>query len=224
MENLTLTSAQFSSLKKAFAVVCGIIAVAIAAAQVHSGAEYSLVQLFRWGSAALTITTGLFWVFYRWAWRWAWIHKWTDQPLVRGVWLGYLSSDYGRKPTDPPLRKPIVFVVRQTYLSLSIQSFTDRQVGESKVEALLRNGRTQAVRLAYVFELKNDYPGTRTLVNGAGDLELLTDSSVLHGNYWTSTPTHGSLRLRRVASDGDNVKRFEDAVKRWPIGPQWDVK
>jgi len=223
MNNLTLTSAQFSHLKKAVAGFCGVAALIIGSYHVHHGSTYSLANGFRWVSAALTVTTLLFWVFYTWIWRWAWIPKFVGQPVVRGVWIGYLSSNYGRHQGNAPLKKPIVFVMRQTYLTLSIQSFTDTQIGESKVEALLRNERTQAVRLAYVFELKNEYPGTRSLVNGAGDLEFLPLISELRGSYWTSTPTHGSLQLRRVSSDSDTVKRFEDAVKRWPIGPQWEI-
>jgi len=223
MENLTLTSKQFNGLKKAFAVSVGAISLLIALVHVNFGATVSFANAFRWASASLTITSGLFWVFYRWIWRWGPIPKWTGQPVLRGVWLGHLSSDYRRAPTDAPLKKPIVFVVRQTFLSLHIQSFTDTQVGESKVEALLLNPRTQATRLAYVFELKNEFPGTRTLVNGAGDLELLADQSVLQGSYWTSSPTHGSMRLRRMSLDYDDVKRFEDATRRWRIGPQWEV-
>lgn len=224
MGNLTLTSEQLNALSKAFAGLCVVFTAFVILFYLMAGEKISFSIGFRSFSTALVLTTSTFWIFYRWAWRLGPLPRWFGRPLVRGIWVGYLSSNYGRTPQQEPLKKPIVFVVRQTYLTLSIQSFTDNQVGESKVEALLLNPRTELTRLAYVYELANEYSGSRTLVNGAGDLQVLMDDTLLDGNYWTSSPTHGTLQLRRISSDCNGVNGFQDAIRKWPINSQWLVK
>jgi len=223
MENLTLTSQELKRITIVFAVAFALILGGIALVQFWRYGEITPGSLLDWASASLTSTTLLFGGFCKWAWCYGPVPRWLGRPVIRGVWLGYLSSDYGRAEGERPLKKPIVFVVRQTYLTLSIQSFTDKQVGESKVEALLRNVRTDAIRLAYVFELKKEYEGSHNLVNGAGDLHLVSDGSVMDGAYWTSSPTSGRLRLRRVSKEPKGIDRFDDACRKWPDGAKWDA-
>lgn len=223
MTNLTLTAEELDRIKRAFALACILIAFLFSLAQWRLFETAPLSAAMRSISGALLITSGLFYLFYRWGWRVGRIAKWMGRPVVHGVWLGYLTSNFGRSVSDGPMRKPIVFVVRQTYLTLSIQSFTDSQEGESTLEALIRNARTDGTRLAYVFELKNKYAGARRLTNGAGDLQLLADDSILSGNYWTSSPTHGSLSLKLKCRECAGVERFEDAESRWLIGSLWNT-
>lgn len=221
MENLTLTSSELNVLKKAFASVFALITSIIAVSKLKLEGAFLLSDLFRLASGSLVATALLFLIFYKWVWRLGPLPKLIGRPVVQGIWIGRLYSNYGSQDGRPLLEKPIVFVVRQTYLTLSIQSFTDTQVGESKVEALIKNKRIDSTRLAYVFELKNEYAGTTKLVNGAGDLQLIAESATLNGNYWTSSPTSGTLVLRHKTTKCDGVKQFEDAVKRWPLGPLW---
>ena len=221
MTNLTLTAEELKRLMSSFAILFIAIVAALAFIQWHFLSAKPLTAVFRSISAALFVTSTVFYVFYRWAWHVGPIAKWMGRPMVSGVWLGYLNSDFGKTSSGKPTVKPIVLVIRQTYLTLSIQSFTDSQAGESKLEALIRNSRTETTRLAYVFELKNDYPGARKLTNGAGDLQLLTQDTILRGSYWTSSPTHGTLSLQLKCRDSDGVKCFQDATRRWPIGPIW---
>ena len=225
MENLTLTEQQFNLLKKSFTTSVVLLAGMIALINIRCfHAEVNLTSLFRWFTTGLSAASFLFFIFYKWAWRVGPLPAWSGRPLLQGVWVGFLSSDYGQAPDAPPLTLPIVFVIRQTYLTLSLQSFTQSQTGDSRVEAIIRNARNDATRLTYVFELKNEYPGARKLVNGAGDLELLAGDTILKGSYWTSSPTHGSLALRRVSTRPDEIKRFDDAVKKWPLSTLWQVK
>lgn len=219
MENITLTRAELVILLKAFgaaALLIGIIpfCILVRSAGVLSAALRSI-------SPAILISSALLGIFVSRAWRIGWLAKWMRKPVLDGVWLGYLYSDYKKMPSDRPVRLPIVFVIRQTYLTLSIQSLTEGQTGESRVEALIRNMRTDATRLAYLFELHTTYPGRRTLTRGAGELELYSDGRVLCGAYWTDSPTHGSLQLRLQARDRRGIETFADAIRRWPAGAGW---
>ncbi|MFM0232161.1 hypothetical protein [Paraburkholderia sediminicola] len=225
MENLTLTEQQFNLLKKSFTTTVVMLAGVVALFNIRFfDTPVTMTSLFRWFTTGLTAASFLFVIFYKWAWRIGPLPAWSGRPLLQGVWVGFLSSDYGQAPDAPPLTLPIVFVIRQTYLTLSLQSFTQSQTGDSRVEAIIRNARNNATRLAYVFELKNEYPGARKLVNGADDLELLAGGTILKGSYWTSSPTHGSLAMRRVSTRADEIKRYEDAAQKWPLDTLWHVK
>lgn len=111
---------------------------------------------------------------------------------------------------------PIVFVIRQSYMTISVQSFTAGQEGESHLEALIRNEKTEATVLSYVFELRHPYSPEARLVRGAGELKLVSNNRELRGLYWTDTPTHGSLTLVLVSNEVNGVACYEDALKKWP--------
>lgn len=224
MENLTLTADELNRLKRAFALMFGITVLLSAAVQWKFFDNAVDASILRSVPTSLAVVSALFYAFYSWAWRTPWVAKLMRRPVLYGVWLGYISSDYNSSQTQQPLIIPIVFVVRQTYLTLSIQSFTKSKAGESKMEALIRNTRTDATRLGYVFELISDHSGKKTLTSGAGDLELLDGNSLLKGTYWTNSPTHGDLSVRLQSRKIDSVKNFKDAESRWPIGPLWGME
>jgi hypothetical protein len=52
-------------------------------------------------------------------------------------------------------------------------------------------------------------------------LLLASSNSVLLGQYWTSTPSNGTIRLRRVCTDCGELRQFQDITARWPLGAQW---
>ncbi|WP_133666693.1 hypothetical protein [Paraburkholderia sp. BL10I2N1] len=151
MENLTLTHQQFNLLKKSFAWTVALVAGAVAVFNIRfSHTPLSATSLFRCFTTGLSAASLLFFIFYKWAWRVGPLPAWSGRPLLQGVWVGFLSSDYGQAPGTPALTLPIVFVIRQTYLTLSIQSFTQRQTGDSRVEAIICNARNDdATRLRF---------------------------------------------------------------------------
>src|SRR5690606_15890752 len=128
MTNLTLTAAELGYLKKAFATVFAVFLLICALIQWRYGVTFE-IALPRSFSAAMLPASLLFYAFYRWLWRWGKLAKWMGRPVLHGVWLGYIASNYNQIPSQNPLRKKIVFVVRQTYLTLSVQTFTDTQIG-----------------------------------------------------------------------------------------------
>jgi hypothetical protein len=221
MDNLTLTRDELSRLLKYFGAVTLVIGIICFLILLSSTSL--LTAAWRSLSPALLGTSTIFTVFVGWAWRLEFVARWMGRPDLRGVWLGYLSSDYGKTNSGAAKTLPIAFVVRQTYLTLSIQSFTESQAGESRVESLIRNRRTELTRLAYIFELKTLYPGQQTLTRGAGELELLSSDTLLSGSYWTDSPTHGTFRLRLQSREHRGIQTFQDATRRWPIGSAWNT-
>jgi hypothetical protein len=223
VKNLTLTEVELKRLNIAFAVVLAGLALLIWAIAVYGFGVGPLDAGTRALSLALGMTSLVFLAFYRWGWRQKRIARWMRRPRLQGVWLGYLESDFGRAPNEGALRLRIVFIIRQTYLTLSIQSFTERQSAESNLESLLRNTTTDATRLAYVFELQKGYAGSSKHTRGAGMLTLRNKDKILDGEYWTSSPTNGSVRLQQVSRDYDKVHSFAEAVHMWPEERSWKV-
>jgi len=215
MNNLSLTKSELETMLKAF----GFVSIGIFV--LYGGYNFDVIQrdglsaLWRYASTALFIAGLLLTYFTTRGWKVKWIARMMGRPVLHGIWSGTLTSDYvtdGQSAT----KIPIVFVIRQTYLTLSLQSFTERQEGESKLEALIHNAKTDARRLTYLFELRRPYvPGSK-LTSGAGDLKLQNSNMVLKGLYWTDSPTHGNITLHRVSTEVAGVESFDDALRKFP--------
>ncbi len=213
MNNLSLTTSELERLLKVFSGLLAIVWVASFLVQVNAFNTPVVSAAWRALSPAMTASILMFGVFYKLAWRWEWLAKLMNRPVIHGLWEGELKSDFSKKD-GAAIEIPIVFVVRQTYLTISVQSFTNAQEGESRLEALLKSSKTDATRLCYVFELRKLYPGAHVLVSGAGELKLISDDQELRGAYWTNTPTHGEIKLNLASRDCDGINSYQDAVVR----------
>nr|WP_298165714.1 hypothetical protein [uncultured Pseudomonas sp.] len=214
MNNLSLTQAELHRLMKVYFWLVASLTAFFYLIQLPLGYEM-FTAAWRSVTYGLTCTTILLGAFFKLAWRSPRISHWMRRPIVHGVWRGTLRSDF-RQDDKAPLEIPIIFVIRQTYLTISIESFTKYQEGESKLEALIQNGRTEATRLCYVFELRRQYQGENKLTTGSGELRLIDNSTRLRGHYWTNTPTHGDLELELVSRNCEGVNCFEVAERNWP--------
>ncbi|MNF68494.1 hypothetical protein D3C85_491400 [compost metagenome] len=216
MNNLSLTHTELQRLFKVYFWLVVGLAACFYLLHIPFGYEM-LTAAWRSVTYGLACATLLFGAFFKLAWRSPRIAQWMRRPIVHGVWRGTLSSDF-RQADKAPLEIPIIFVIRQTYLTISIESFTKSQEGESKLEALIQNARTEATRLCYVFELRRQYQGENKLTTGSGELRLIDNSIRLRGHYWTNTPTHGDLELELISRDCEGVNCFEVAERNWPSG------
>tara|TARA_R110000823_G_scaffold75335_1_gene172379 strand:- start:470 stop:1117 length:648 start_codon:yes stop_codon:yes gene_type:complete len=211
VNSLFLTTTELERLLKVFAWLIGLLWLLLFFVQWEIFDISASSAAFKAFSMAIAVSAVLFGLFYKVAWRWEWLAKWMNRPIVHGVWRGELRSDFDSKGSKP-LVIPVFFIIKQTYLTLSVESFTESQEGESRLEAILRNTKTDASRLCYVFELRKLYPGANSLTSGTGDLKLLGNGRELSGTYWTDTPTHGELNLQLVTRDIKNIASFKDAV------------
>lgn len=219
MKNLSITEAEVKSLIKAATITACLTITLTTTTIVFIFDLDVLSSALRSLSLSIAITSGLFTLFVRSAWRWPLVASWMQRPLVEGVWAGWLTTDF--RPTERTKNStmndiPIVFVIRQTYLSISVQSYTQNQEGESRLEALIRNSKTDVTNLSYVFELRRPYTLGGKLARGAGELKLVSNEKELRGLYWTDTPTHGRLNLTKMSDQVEGISCFDDATKKWP--------
>lgn len=216
MKNLSLTSSEFDRLIKLLLRLAGTLLVAIFLVQFYWMGVDLPTALFRSFSSSVTISVVTFGVVYKVAWKWERFASWMSRPIVHGVWRGELRSNFNRDDGAPPLVVPIVFVIRQTYLTISVQSFTSTQDAESKLEALVQNEKDESTMLSYLFEMRRFVNGENKLTTGAGQLKLLDHNRILRGFYWTNSPTRGEARLELLSRDVAGVDCYEVAERNWP--------
>ena len=143
-------------------------------------------------------------------WTWSWLARLAGRPTVHGVWWGHLEASYQGKKLDPI---QIGFVVKQTYVSLSIQSFTGAISADSTIEVFEKNEKNDDVRLKYVYQMNRQANAEHKLTTGYGDLRLQDGGNVLSGFYWTNSPTEGRIVLKLVQRKCDDVNCFESAKR-----------
>lgn len=219
MNLLSLTHQEFERLLKVFTTVTVLLTALVALVRWLGFGAPVVTAVWQSFTLALSASTLAFGFFSRWTWKSARLASWLKRPIVHGLWRGTLHTNY-RAPdgtTTPDIE--IAFVIRQTYLTLSIESYTRNQEGESKVEALLQNAKTEATRISYIFELRRQYQGENKLTAGAGELKLLDEGRRLKGHYWTNSPTQGDLELNLVTRDCEKVDCFEAAERSWQPKP-----
>lgn len=216
LHNLTLTEPELQRLLKVFSFLVAFVwALCVGGLALVSSEDLDFWQYLRAFPVAVTASGIAFAVLYGASWKYERLARWLKRPVVHGAWCGTLVSDY-RAKDGVELHIPIVFVIRQTYLTLSVQSYTPNQIGTSKLEGMVQDPRTGETRLRYVFELTRHYNNENKVTKGAGELRLQNQASALKGFYWTSTPTHGEIRLKHMSRDCEEVDCFEVALERWP--------
>lgn len=215
MSLLSLTYQEFERLLRAFALTTVLIALTIFLVRWIAFDAQILPAFFQSLTAALSISTIGFGIFSRRTWDSQRFARWLSRPMIHGVWQGHLSTNYLTEEGNRMRPIEIYFVIKQTYLSVSIESFTKTQEGESRVEALIKNAKTDSFRLFYMFELRRLYNGENKLTTGSGELRLIESGTRLRGHYWTNSPTQGDIDLRLISRDCSEIDCYEAAEEEW---------
>lgn len=215
MNLLSLTYPELERLLKVFAGVTVVLAALIGLIRWAGFGAAEWTAIWQGFTTALSISALAFGFFSRLTWTSPRLSKWLGRPIVHGLWRGTLETNYKAQGGAPLPTIEIAFVIRQTYLSLSIESFTKNQDGESKVEALLQSSKTEATRIGYIYELRKLYQGKSTQTAGAGELKLHEAGHRLKGHYWTDSPTQGTIDLKFVTREIEGVDSFEVAERTW---------
>lgn len=213
MNLLSLTYTEFERLLKAFSIATFFIAAVIFITRVFFGGP-PFTALWQAATSSISITAIAFGILARRKWQSPRLAKWLGRPVVHGLWRGHLYTNYIGPDGQSKPSIEIAFVIKQTYLSLSIESFTRGQEGESKVEALLQNNKTDTTKVCYIFELRRQYKGENKLTMGAGELKLLNMGTRLKGHYWTNSPSQGDLELELITRDCFDIDCFDVAESK----------
>ncbi|MNK11148.1 hypothetical protein D3C87_291840 [compost metagenome] len=216
MKNLILTHRELKRLLIAYAISVIILCLSVAGIRyIYFCSEFE-TELVKSFPSAFTLTSFVYLAFYKFLWKTklgAWL---ISKPHVYGVWIGYLNSNYMPEAKEF-LRIPIVFVIVQDLLTMRITSFTESRRGDSTVEVLIDDIKTEITKLAYIYEMRtDDYGGDMIKTIGSGNLELRNSGQLLVGGYWTTAKTAGKIEVEFVSRDTSGIDNFEAAKKKWP--------
>lgn len=217
MNLVTLTTSEVKRLVSIFAllsiVLAAVLALIIPGLRGETFQDHPFATGIQAISGGVTIATVCFAVLARRSWRWEFLAGVLNRPTVHGVWHGSIWTNHGTPADSSPRPIEIVLVIQQTYLALSIVSFTAAQEGESVIEAILRSAKTDATRLCYVYELRRRYQSENKLTLGSGELKLLENGKRLRGHYFTNSPTEGEIDLELLTRDCRGIDCFDAATK-----------
>lgn len=145
----------------------------------------------------------LFAVFDNWLWNQPGVRKFVGRPDLRGTWMGTLTSMRpdinGEEVKHKPI--PIFFVVRQTYLDMSITLLSaeskSRSIGE-----VLRKNQYNDFSVYYHYDNIPDLENRDRSPKHAGGARIeiagLRPES-LSGEYWTDRRTRGLFAAKRAS-------------------------
>jgi hypothetical protein len=213
MNSLTLTRPELNRLLKIFAATCITVVSILTAGCVLFFEKSLFAAVLQSASIAITVLTIAFTSIAYKPWVWPKLANWLGRPIVHGLWWGTLYTDY--RQNDDKQHEPILiaFVISQSYLSLSIQSFTKRQPAASTLETLYVDDKTKNAQLRYVFEMIRRAYAENKITNGYGELTLQDDGKKLEGHYWTNSPTQGRLELKLISRKCDGLNSFESVER-----------
>ena len=213
MRAVTLNYAEIMRLIKAsFFVTTGFAALIVVGRMALAEHPQSWVMLAAQSvPMALLFTTLLFGLLANRPWTSRRLARWMGRPSIHGIWWGTLNTDWVDTTGRSLAPIPIIFVIRQSYLFVSIQSFTQSLAARSNFEFLGTDEKTTDMHLSYVYELRR--PNEKKLTFGHGQLILQDEGKVLAGDYWTNSPTQGQLQLRFVTQACDGINSYESASR-----------
>ncbi len=150
--------------------------------------------------------------------KWLW-NKWPFSALLnitdlQGTWVGHIQSNWFRGIVDCKREIPIVFVIKQDLMAITVISFTEDRHGVSYVAQITKSDAANAGKLIYLYSLREEFRAGEGTQQGAAELRIVGKSdNELRGEYWTNTQTRGRIILRHRSSK--EVESFRDAKSKW---------
>lgn len=163
------------------------------------------IGLISGASWAVLFSTSVF----RRPWTCGWLAWLTGRPIIHGVWFGHLDTSYESGDDSVGKRIPIAFVIKQTFLTYSLLSYTERQDSVTLAETLDVDEKHSTVHLRYMYRFQIMRATERKQTTGAGELKLIEGGTKLKGHYLTDSPTHGSIELVFVQRQVDRIDTFK---------------
>jgi SMODS-associating 2TM, beta-strand rich effector domain len=185
-------------LRLAAYLVTGIWFVALLVTGAHLSGVWTKIV-----TSAPLIVLIVFAICDNWLWQVRGVRRLTRRPLIAGTWYGELvslrSDSTGVETTHPPI--PIVLVIRQTYLALSLTMLSAESKSRS-IGALLQRNDSDDFTVFYHYDNVPtlEYRGASARHAGGSRVDVAGLSpKTLTGEYWTDRRTRGHFELRKVS-------------------------
>ncbi len=161
-----------------------------------------------------TLISGIVFIwalYFTWGWKLLYLRKLVFRENLNGTWYGtYRSKGIS---TNTKFEGEIALVIRQSFLSVNVTSYTERYINNSFGEALNHQPDNDSHQLVYLYSQFEFKPSDDNSRKGATELTLYVDlkKRKLFGNFWTNHDSVGNLNLVRISKK--HCKSFKAAQK-----------
>jgi len=168
--------------------------------------------------AVVTVYAILSYVFTKWFWRAPLLQGWlVPFPDLHGTWQGEIRSTWRDQKTGqelPPI--PIVFVIKQSFLSISCAMHTQESDSYSRSAQFSQDDDgTSRLSFDYTNRPRAMVRDRIAIHDGAAILRIVgRHRRTLEGEYWTSRRTTGDISLKFRSRD-----LLEDIPGYFPFSP-----
>ena len=139
---------------------------------------------------------------------------WKIEPLNKILYRIHLNGTwYGTyKSVDPKTKNiyegEIIVRIKQSFLTLSVTSYTEKYKNYSHSEVLKYDEKSETYGLVYVYSQKENDPLDLNARNGTSELTVTYDNNdyELSGEFWTILGSRGKMNLTRIS--GKTVNSF----------------
>lgn len=166
-------------------------------------------------TSGISITVAAWVAFIKWGWRWPFLKTLFDRPDLSGTWIGEFNTDWKNEEGLGVPKAPFVAVVRQTFLTVHVTTYTKTFVGYSYSESLILSFERGVKHLVYLYSQDPTSIGLPQNRRGATQFRIVESKKTkLEGHYWSNEKTTGYISLTRINSKP--VESYQEAIAKWP--------
>jgi len=140
-------------------------------------------------------------LYFKYGWKIKLLNKILYKPNLNGTWLGTYRSM--NEKTKEIFEGEICLIIRQSYLSMNITSFTDKFISYSYTESLVYHKESESNKIVYVYSQDEFDPTNSETRKGTSELKLILELNnyKLRGDFWTNNKTKGVLELCHLSTN-----------------------
>lgn len=147
-------------------------------------------------SSILTVWWGFY---FNLGWKVKYLNKILYRINLNGTWYGTYKSVEPK--TKNIYEGEIIVRIRQSFLTLSVTSYTEKYKNYSHSEVLKYDEKSETYGLVYVYSQKENDPLDLTARNGTSELIIIDNNNEyeLSGEFWTILGSKGHMNLTRIS-------------------------
>lgn len=156
----------------------------------------------------VSILTGWWWFYFKIGWKLPVLKKILPRINLNGTWFGEYESQDQKKEV---FSGEIAVRIKQDYLNISLNSFTEKYQHYSYSEELKYDEKSDIHGIVYVYSQKENSILDTAQRNGTSELTLknIDNEHWLEGDFWTVHGTQGRICVRRISEE--HIDTFGEA-------------
>ena len=148
------------------------------------------------------------WFYFKIGWKFPLLKKILPRINLNGTWFGKYESRNAKMEVSSG---EIAVRIKQDYLSISLNSFTEQSHHSSYSEELTYDEKSDIHGIVYVYSQKENSIFDTAKRNGTSELTLknINNEHWLEGDFWTGHDTQGKIKVKRISKK--HIDTFDEA-------------